>query len=1519
MDWFHCNQCFTRTGSKFAVSSCGHILCQACIKPNQCPVCGASCSYMAISDDMQPQGKVFFKDPLNLIQSKLANITQIASFQRAQMERVTAHFKKKASTMERHLKEVTEQAYRHLSELKKENDNFKKQLSELSGENSELKKQLSELRRETEELKKPLSQRRISPRPYQTDGAQRVSLPVAVTSPVTPRSRTMSRVSSAESMRWARDRGPSLSLTTPGSIASISSHSSLLDRRTPPVFSTPTRAMVGTSSFIWVLLILTAVCKTSDLRHVSNVRDIFESTGNPEVDEALSKIPFDLGDMTDPSRINVTKIKIQLCTGMKEALASMKLELAQTTRRYNELDEETLGLRREVRKLQMRLSTCSSTASAIAGSYQAQLQTKMNQLLDVIDSETFQILKILGVTREVQVLQKKLQLASKNATATSEIKALQREVQEKATELNSKREPFENSHPNAALILQIISLQSQIWDLHQTESKGEAVDQSDSRILVLQEQLNGKIRELQSKEETISAVLEMLSVHSKITQIQKTIRVLTEESKNRNAAFLLQWRQKGELLTKKISQLANDVDNQELTKEILRLQNELSQLAKLQKDKESLEAQLKAKIDEMEAEKSREEALQKKLEQTDYATSQLIFKIISVMEELRQQRIVAPTGETQDILTLLQTYKRDYAEAKTEIKDLKEKLERTQEECSGLQEKHDKLKTELAQKIMKLNRTEDSKAALILNVINLHAEIKALREQISKSKSGSETSQQLMRQLEQKQEELNLKTAEIQRLISNPQTILEIIDLQNKIWDLEKKNTNWTNKELQALKKRLDSLVNEIDSNGEDNTLQVLKILTLQSQVEYLQNQLSNLEITHDSTQTQLQNELAAKENELKRYIHEVMEKNQTNGKLILSITELQIKLKDIEKQKEKEDNTSAATISKLTNQLKLQEEENNRNKAFIMTLQNKITQTETQCSEYEQKIKDLQSDINTKLKELKSKSDTVSSLVLQISTLSVEVEQLGKQLQNSVSKSKVEELTAIIEEKNKELEQKAGELKERSPEAQKLLRIIAVQVEIERLVNVGANNTNANQIKVLKKELSTLINGIEDKTSENTKLVFQILSQQDEISLLKKEKVQQLEEKAKLIKDLEDERDNIKKQIEEKTQLLNSNDMRIANFSHQIMELYKKIQPLEDEISDLKETYTEKLAELTNRLNVTQKELQQSEQLLKQSDSKNYELIMKITELRSQLKEAKEKGSKDAEKDIAELEEKVQFHQKENAKLENANKNLKQQMEELKECCTVNTKCEDLQKKLQQSQEDADRLLQQLEEKDGALKRLQQNFEEQNEQKVKLQEDHDNLLKRLVDLDEKTIYATKLTLDPNTAHPRVDLSADRTEMFTLPEIAPVQDNPGRYDTALAVLGSTGFNKGKNYWEVSVAGKSCYHLGMASESAPRKGSLSFRPRNGFWTIVLNKQGQLKSIDQRITTIPIEVHPLRIGVLLDYEKGVISFFDAGSRSHLYSFTGQAFTDKIYPFLNYCVEDSTNPIVMLSPGSTDWIKS
>nr|XP_046264299.1 uncharacterized protein LOC124069303 isoform X3 [Scatophagus argus] len=177
---------------------------------------------------MKPQEKVFFRDPVKLIRSRLEHISQIVRFQLMQMERVTAHYKQKSVELEGRLKEVTEKAYSQLSELKREN--------------ADLKKELSKLKRETAELKKPLSQRRVSPGLFQIDGTQRMSLPVAIASPVIPLSRPTGNLGPAERQGWARDRGPSLSsLTTPGSAASISSRSSFHEHRTATSLSTSTR------------------------------------------------------------------------------------------------------------------------------------------------------------------------------------------------------------------------------------------------------------------------------------------------------------------------------------------------------------------------------------------------------------------------------------------------------------------------------------------------------------------------------------------------------------------------------------------------------------------------------------------------------------------------------------------------------------------------------------------------------------------------------------------------------------------------------------------------------------------------------------------------------------------------------------------------------------------------------------------------------------------------------------------------------------------------------------------------------------------------------------------------------------------------------------------------------------------------------------------------------------------------------------------------------------------------------
>uniref|UniRef100_A0A3P8X261 Si:ch211-10e2.1 n=1 Tax=Cynoglossus semilaevis TaxID=244447 RepID=A0A3P8X261_CYNSE len=167
MDWFHCSKCFTKRGSSFAVTSCGHICCEACII-SECSVCGASCCYLTISDEMKPQEKVFFKEPLKLMQSRLEHISQIAVFQQKQMERIIIHLRHMTVELERRLKELTDKGY---------------QLSELRRENDVLKKHILELKKENAELKKPLSQRRVSPGHLHIDSGQRMTLPVAITSP----------------------------------------------------------------------------------------------------------------------------------------------------------------------------------------------------------------------------------------------------------------------------------------------------------------------------------------------------------------------------------------------------------------------------------------------------------------------------------------------------------------------------------------------------------------------------------------------------------------------------------------------------------------------------------------------------------------------------------------------------------------------------------------------------------------------------------------------------------------------------------------------------------------------------------------------------------------------------------------------------------------------------------------------------------------------------------------------------------------------------------------------------------------------------------------------------------------------------------------------------------------------------------------------------------------------------------------------------------------------------------------
>ncbi|XP_052418326.1 E3 ubiquitin-protein ligase TRIM39 [Carassius gibelio] len=162
--------------------------------------------------------------------------------------------------------------------------------------------------------------------------------------------------------------------------------------------------------------------------------------------------------------------------------------------------------------------------------------------------------------------------------------------------------------------------------------------------------------------------------------------------------------------------------------------------------------------------------------------------------------------------------------------------------------------------------------------------------------------------------------------------------------------------------------------------------------------------------------------------------------------------------------------------------------------------------------------------------------------------------------------------------------------------------------------------------------------------------------------------------------------------------------------------------------------------------------------------------------------------------------------------------------------------------------------------------------------------------------FTVNVTMDPETAHPKLSLSEDDKQAGHGETRQIVPDSPWRFDTCPSILGKEGFSSGKFYFEVQVKGKTEWDLGVARESVNRKGIITLSPRNGLWTLWLRNGIEYKACDCLSVSLCLKVKPQKVGVYVDYEEGLVSFYDVESRSHIYSFTGQAFTEKLYPYFS-----------------------
>ncbi|XP_048033462.1 E3 ubiquitin-protein ligase TRIM39-like [Megalobrama amblycephala] len=177
--------------------------------------------------------------------------------------------------------------------------------------------------------------------------------------------------------------------------------------------------------------------------------------------------------------------------------------------------------------------------------------------------------------------------------------------------------------------------------------------------------------------------------------------------------------------------------------------------------------------------------------------------------------------------------------------------------------------------------------------------------------------------------------------------------------------------------------------------------------------------------------------------------------------------------------------------------------------------------------------------------------------------------------------------------------------------------------------------------------------------------------------------------------------------------------------------------------------------------------------------------------------------------------------------------------------------------------------------------------------------------------YAVDVTLDPDTANPRLILSDDGKQVSDGDIEQDVPENPKRFDTGPCVLAKQGFRSGRFYYEVQVKGKTEWGLGVIKESINRKGEIIMTPGEEVWSLILMIENEYIILDNPFVSLSLRVKPEKVGVFVDYEEGLVSFYDVDSSSHIYSFTGQTFTEKLYPYFSPGLNDegkNSNPLII-----------
>lgn len=124
-----------------------------------------------------------------------------------------------------------------------------------------------------------------------------------------------------------------------------------------------------------------------------------------------------------------------------------------------------------------------------------------------------------------------------------------------------------------------------------------------------------------------------------------------------------------------------------------------------------------------------------------------------------------------------------------------------------------------------------------------------------------------------------------------------------------------------------------------------------------------------------------------------------------------------------------------------------------------------------------------------------------------------------------------------------------------------------------------------------------------------------------------------------------------------------------------------------------------------------------------------------------------------------------------------------------------------------------------------------------------------------------------------------------------------------AIKGSPGFSSGKHYWEVSLGNanvglKQSWWLGVTSATnLSQNTDVPPTTSNGFWFLSSSrdKADSFQFNTEPNVFLPVLSRPQTVGVYLDYDSGVLSFYNVEAKSVIGYFKAK-FTGEVFPFFN-----------------------